>query len=133
VRLRYGLALAIALGGLIAFAPAASGAHVPPSVAFLFSRAQPTAGRSFTAVTINVYADGVSVSCGKAFVGKTRLVQRVEAVRLLDGYEQTLCSWRVPRGTSGQLLRVVGVQASRSDWQSAKRPDTPSWRIRPHR
>lgn len=112
---RYVIGGGIALAALVAagvLAVVASGDPITTSPFwFVPTNEQPVAGHAFTALVLDSLSAELKATCGHATVGGVRAVPQNHTYFGGTQWSTTVCSWRIPKGTSGKMLRVSGAMA----------------------
>ena len=134
---RCGFILASAVLGTAIIGGAAAAGPFPPGPPAIFAttHAQPVAGVVFTGVTVqpSTGARLYLVRCGPAHVGRQPLrgiVTRFYAAGV-HGPATVACSWRIPAGSAGRMLRVSStVWAFRGARLSRLNGPAAAWRVR---
>lgn len=108
---RVGIGAAVlAAAGALALA-----AHGDPvtSLPFWFvpTNQQPVAGHIFTGLVLDSLSPQFKASCGRATVGGVRAVPQNHVYFNGTQWSTTVCSWRIPKGSAGKMLRVTGAMA----------------------
>lgn len=123
------LVLLVAAAAVFA-ASAAAGPPAPPYTGIAATHAQPTAGHTFTGITVTNTGEKINRVTCDARLGHKALHSQVLRyfTRLVVGPNAVTCSWSIPAGASGKTLHVIvdvvmGGFASEAD-------SSASWQVR---
>ena len=115
--LRLGL---VGIGAAALVAGGAPSETTSQALWFVPTQQRPVAGQGFTGLVLE---GKLSVAnCGNATVGHSHISARRRSVLESTPDAATVCSWRLPKGTSGKQLRVTGALAANAQGEQSSVP-----------